>query len=257
MIILSLDTSSESASCALLEITIEPLKPEAQTSKITGIRLLSEYFLNTGMRRHSQTIAPMIDTMLKNAGIAPENLGKIACTVGPGSFTGIRIGISTAKAMAYGLGAATAGVSTLDALAANAIYYEGLLCPMLDARNAQVYGGIYLNSTEGLSYGISECRAQSLDEMASRLSTLCKKTGRKKLMLMGSGYRNNPDFWHAFAKQANEQENICVRFADSMDDHVKASVVGRLAAFGHLDIHPKELKPQYMRETQAERIRRS
>lgn len=93
---------------------------------------------------HSVNLMPMVEQGLQNAGLSVNDLGLIACVTGPGSFTGVRIGVSAAKAMAYGLNIPCMGVNALEALAQ--IPFEGIVCPVLDARAGQVYGAAFLNN---------------------------------------------------------------------------------------------------------------
>ncbi len=93
--------------------------------------------------RHSVALAPTVERLLREAGASPADLDGVAVGLGPGSFTGVRIGVSFAKAMAYGLGRPLAGVSTLDALALNAAGAAGLVCAALDARRQNLFAALY------------------------------------------------------------------------------------------------------------------
>ena len=92
---------------------------------------------------HLQNLMPMIDALLTRCQLQLDDIGLIAVSVGPGSFTGIRIGIATAKALAQFLGTKIIAVPTLQAMAYNHPDFSGLLCPMLDARRGQVYAACY------------------------------------------------------------------------------------------------------------------
>ncbi len=94
-------------------------------------------------RRHSVKLLPAIETLLGDCGVAPKDLDLIAVTKGPGSFTGLRIGVVTAKTMAYALRIPLVGVNTLDAIAASFDDAGGIVCPLIDARNTRAYGGFY------------------------------------------------------------------------------------------------------------------
>ena len=100
--------------------------------------LLAELTLNNG-NTHSQTLLPMAESLFKMLSITADDIDVFACSEGPGSFTGVRIGAATVKGMAFGRGKACAGVSTLEALAYNLRGYEGIICPVMNARRAQVY----------------------------------------------------------------------------------------------------------------------
>jgi len=104
--------------------------------------LLGEIFIN-GAQNHSVTLMPMIKQLLGSAGMKPADLTHIACASGPGSFTGLRIGAGTAKALAYALDIPIAAVPTLDALAYNVFDAHSIIVPIMDARRRQVYTAFY------------------------------------------------------------------------------------------------------------------
>ena len=92
---------------------------------------------------HSLRAMPAIEELLEQAGLAPADIDAIAVSEGPGSYTGARIGVTIAKTLAWTLGKPLVGVSTLKALAANALFFNGLVCPIVDARRGNVYAGVY------------------------------------------------------------------------------------------------------------------
>ncbi|HEX9062575.1 MAG TPA: tRNA (adenosine(37)-N6)-threonylcarbamoyltransferase complex dimerization subunit type 1 TsaB, partial [Clostridia bacterium] len=122
MKILALDSSSLVASVAITE----------------DKKLLGEYNVNNGLT-HSKNLMPMLTELMKTLGLKPSDIDMYAASIGPGSFTGIRIGVTSIKAMAYATGKPVASVPTLDALAYNAEGFDGVICPIMDARNNQVY----------------------------------------------------------------------------------------------------------------------
>jgi tRNA threonylcarbamoyladenosine biosynthesis protein TsaB len=109
----------------------------------------AEFYLNLG-RHHTEILLPALDKLFLLTGHAPEEVDLLACTVGPGSFTGLRIGVSTVKGLALAMARPVVGVSTLEALAVNAIPSRGLICSMLDARKNHVYTSLYRRGPEGL-----------------------------------------------------------------------------------------------------------
>ncbi|MDW7710122.1 MAG: tRNA (adenosine(37)-N6)-threonylcarbamoyltransferase complex dimerization subunit type 1 TsaB [Deferrisomatales bacterium] len=124
--LLALDTADGTAGVALL---------------VEG-RVVAE-LVEASAYRHSERLFALVDEALAGAGIGPGELGGVAVTVGPGSFTGLRVGLATAKGMAFALGLPAAGVSTLEALARGAMPFPGWVVPALDARKGQVYGAAY------------------------------------------------------------------------------------------------------------------
>ena len=126
MLILALDSSASPASAALLE----------------DGRILSEFYMNT-KQTHSQTLMPMVESVLRLAERTLGDVDRIAVSAGPGSFTGVRIGVSCVKGMAMARNIPCAGVSTLRAMAENARGMEGIVCAVMDARCGQVYNAMF------------------------------------------------------------------------------------------------------------------
>lgn len=126
MKILTVDTSTSAATAAIME----------------DGRLISEYILNIN-RAHSQKIMGIIDELFRKSGIKPSEIDLYACSSGPGSFTGLRIGASIIKGMAQTFGKPIVAVPTLDALAYNLYNCAGIVCPMLDAQRGMVYSSLY------------------------------------------------------------------------------------------------------------------
>lgn len=125
MKILAIDTSSKNANVAILE------------NQNTIIELN-----NNDEKTHSQKLMPMIDEAFKKLNLSLDDINLISCCVGPGSFTGVRIGIATAKAFADSKNIPTVGVSSLEALAYN-LNQDGLICSLINANNGNVYAGLF------------------------------------------------------------------------------------------------------------------
>ena len=132
MRILAFETSAKAASVALMEDS----------------RLLGESYQNTGLT-HSQTLMTMAEDLIKACGFTPQDVEGVAVAAGPGSFTGVRIGVAAAKGFAWGKELPCWGVSTLEAMALNLGAYQGYVLPVMDARRAQVYTALfYVNCGE-------------------------------------------------------------------------------------------------------------
>jgi len=130
-------------------------------------QVVAEY-VETSAYRHSVRLFSLIDEALRGAGLTRGDLGAVAVTTGPGSFTGLRVGLATAKGLAFALGLPIVGVSTLEALARDAVPFPGLILPMLDARKRQVYGAAF----EGMTgEALIPARAWDPRELAARAST--------------------------------------------------------------------------------------
>ena len=129
---------------------------------------------------HSETIMPMIDEVLLKSDLTINDIDLFACSEGPGSFTGLRIGIGTIKGLGYGLGKKVCGVSTLEALAYNITYTDYLISPIMDARRGQVYNALY-KYKNGVLVTAAEPRALSVEELCEQIS--------EKVIFVGDGVK--------------------------------------------------------------------
>ena len=154
MLILAFETSAKAASVALTE----------------NGKLLGESYQNTGLT-HSQTLMVMAEDMLKQCGKAVSDLTAVAVAEGPGSFTGVRIGVAAAKGLAWGAQLPCYGVSTLKAMEVSLGIYEGYVCACMDARRSQVYNAVF-RVCQGSISRVSEDRAISLAELGEELKNL-------------------------------------------------------------------------------------
>ena len=164
MLILAFETTAKAGSVALLEDN----------------KLLVESYQNTGLT-HSQTLMVMAEDMLKAAGKSMADVTAVAVAEGPGSFTGVRIGVAAAKGLAWGAELPCYGVSTLESMALTLGAYQGYICPVMDARRSQVYNALfYVNS--GVLERVSEDRAIALSDLAEELKSL-----KEPIFLVGDG----------------------------------------------------------------------
>ncbi len=142
--------------------------------------LIAQSYENSGMT-HSVTLLPMAEELLKRLGVELRDVDVIAVAAGPGSFTGVRIGVSAAKGLAWALEKPCAKVSTLEAMAWNVSALPGVLCPVMDARREQVYNALF--SFDGVVMTrLSPDRAIGLDELEGEL-----KQGEGPYILVGDG----------------------------------------------------------------------
>lgn len=151
MLILAFESSAKAASVALMNED----------------GLLAESYQMTGLT-HSQTLLKMAQDLLENAGKTPQDVTAVAVASGPGSFTGVRIGVAAAKGFAWGGEKPCCGVSTLEAMARSAASADGIYCAAMDARRSQVYNGIFQMSGGKLTR-LREDRAVSLLELQEDL----------------------------------------------------------------------------------------
>ena len=148
MLILAFETSAKAASVALME----------------DKKLLGESYQNTGLT-HSQTLMVMAEDLLKQCGKTVDDVTAIAVAEGPGSFTGVRIGVAAAKGFAWGGELPCYGVSTLEAMAESLGIYQGYVCPCMDARRSQVYNALFYGN-QGELQRVKEDRAIALSDLA-------------------------------------------------------------------------------------------
>ena len=165
MICLAFDTSAKVASVAVLD----------------GEKLLASYSVDNGLTQ-SELILPMAEDVLKKLSLSYSDVGLLATSVGPGSFTGVRIGVSLVKGLAFGKNIPCVGVSTIEALAENLSGLSGLIIPVMDARRNQVYTATFNSDGEKLTR-LTEDRALSLSDLAEEL-----KSTDKPIYLVGDGY---------------------------------------------------------------------
>ena len=165
MIILAIDSTAVSGSVALCR----------------DEELLCEFTLNIG-NTHSETLLPMVESALKMCGMSVSDVDLFACDEGPGSFTGVRIGAATVKGLAFNSGKPCIGVSTLEALAQNLVGFEGIACPVMNARRGQVYNALFeVNNKEAKR--LCEDRALAITELEEELKKL-----DAPIYLTGDGY---------------------------------------------------------------------
>ena len=164
MLILAFETSAKAASVALTE----------------NGKLLGESYQNTGLT-HSQTLMVMAEDALKQCGKTAQDVQAVAVAAGPGSFTGVRIGVAAAKGFAWGAEIPCYGVSTLEAMAESLGAFDGYVCACMDARRSQVYNALFL-AQGGKLTRIAEDRAISLADLKEELKNL-----KKSIFLVGDG----------------------------------------------------------------------
>ena len=154
MLTLAFETSAKAASVAILD----------------GQKLLGESYQNTGLT-HSQTLLSMAENLIKNCGYTPQQIEAVAVAAGPGSFTGVRIGVAAAKGFAWGKALPCCGVSTLEAMALNLGVHNGYVLPVMDARRNQVYTATF-RADAGQLTRVCQDRAISLEELGQELKSL-------------------------------------------------------------------------------------
>ena len=205
-----------------------------------GGKLAGEVFSNVKMT-HSETLLPNVKTLCDSLRIPIGEIGLFAVTVGPGSFTGLRIGISLVKGLAFAKDLRCVPVSTLEALANGAVLAEKLICPCMDARCGQVYNALF-ESVGGKLMRLCEDRAISAEALVAELNA----QGRQ-VLLTGDGAGIVMALAKDKDKYAIAPENLLYQ---------RASFFGSLALAKYErgeSLPPADLVPNYLRIPQAQR----
>lgn len=226
MKILALETSAKACSAAVTE----------------DGRVLASCYQNTGLT-HSRTLMPMVESLLKNADLTMGDLGLVAVAAGPGSFTGIRIGVAAAKGLAFAANLPAAGISTLYAMALGLSHLDALVVCAMDARRAQVYNALF-EAKNGRLTRLCPDRAIGLGALAEEL-----RGEPRPLVAVGDG--------GALCQRALEEAGVPCALAPARLLHQNA--VGVALAAGDLSLEElttaQDLAPVYLRPAQAERLR--
>ena len=198
-------------------------------------------------KTHSQTLLPMIDYVMKQAELEPEELDAIATACGPGSFTGLRIGAATVKGLSLALDIPVIPVSTLEGLAYNAVGMDGIVCPVMDARRGQVYTAAYRFKGDSYEEIISK-RAVPVGELADELDAL---RGDKRIIFLGDGVNVHEEFIREhFGKNA-----YIVLPHHRLQDASSVAVLGAMLFKDGKYVSGDAFEREYLRLAQAERER--
>ncbi len=207
-------------------------------------KLIGEYYICHKLT-HSETIMPMLENLKSIIGLQLETLDAIASTSGPGSFTGLRIGVTTAKAMGLALGVPVVGIPTLDVLAHNITFFDGLICPIMDARRNQVYTAIYKEG-QGNIKRVSDYMAIDILEFITKLAEY-----KENIVFLGDGT------WQ-YQNTLKEHLGDRAQFAPSYLNLQRASTLAQIACTEYDKGNAVDASlfiPMYLRKSQAERER--
>jgi tRNA threonylcarbamoyladenosine biosynthesis protein TsaB len=204
---------------------------------IDGERVLGEYCTNI-KKNHSLRVMPAIEMLMKECETKPEDLTKIVVANGPGSYTGVRIGVTIAKTLAWSLNIPLVPVSSLATLAASGRYFNGYICPIFDARRGQVYTGLYTFDQELVKPVHDDCNILLTDWLDSL------KKFDKDILFVGNDVRLHQE---TIKEHLGDQ----AQFASFVSHNPRPS---ELAFHGlTLDgVHPHEVVPNYIRLAEAE-----
>jgi tRNA threonylcarbamoyladenosine biosynthesis protein TsaB len=225
--ILAFETSAKAASVALLE----------------DGKLVGESYQNTGLT-HSQTLMVMAQDLMNQCGISVSEVDAVAVANGPGSFTGVRIGVAAAKGFAWGKQLPCYGVSTLEAMAHSLGIWQGYVCPVMDARRNQVYNALFYVNHGEITRAEAD-RAIALEDLGAQLKTL-----EGPIFLVGDG----SNLCH------NRLGGVITNLVLPPEHriHQRATGVGLVAhklSQAGSDADANGLSPNYLRLSQAERER--
>ena len=223
MKILAIDTSSEICSTAILEDDV----------------LIDENNLDNG-RTHSENLMPLVDELLKRNNININEIGLISCVVGPGSFTGIRIGVSSMKPIAEVLGISLASITSLEVLAKNVVVEdEEKIVSLIDARNNQVYAGIF-----DKEYNLVE------DYIADDIMEVIEKIKKyENITFVGNGSVLHKELLISNIKNA--------KFAEENKQSAKNAGLLGYKKYLENNLHTADtIIPIYLRKSQAERLKK-
>jgi tRNA threonylcarbamoyladenosine biosynthesis protein TsaB len=222
MKILSVDTAT--ASCSVGVLNAKRLMAEVTSEK---------------KQTHSKHLMKMVDTAVRMAGVQLAEMDAFAVTIGPGSFTGIRIGVSTVQGFAMALSKPAVGVSSLEALAHQTGPCNDLICPLLDARKGEVYAALYRYEKDRLRQIIEE-QVSSMEDLLARIEAPC--------VFVGPGVS-------VYGELIAEKLEKRAMLAGEALNKIRAETIGRIAmqkiqSKDHEDLNA--LLPHYIRKPDAE-----
>lgn len=226
MKILAIDTSGTNCSVAIID----------------NEKIISDFSLNIGTT-HSQNLVPMLEQIQNFTKIDLKDIDAIACCIGPGSFTGIRIGIATVKGLALSLNKPVIGISSLESLAYNIPTFDGTICSIIDAKNENVYAGLYTDSA---------CPILISDYVSDSIYTLIEKLKNVsgKIIFVGDGSLAHEDkLKSALGENAYFiSKHLNTQFATSL----ARAALNYAEKNEYLTCH--DLTPLYLKKSQAERM---
>lgn len=226
-------------------LAIDTSGPNCSVAIIDDNKVVADFTINNGTT-HSQNLVPMVEQVQKFTNIELSDIDAFACSIGPGSFTGLRIGIATIKGFAMSLNKPVLSVPTLLALAYNVCNFDGVICSIIDARNDNVYAGIYRSSEEGIEL-VDNYVSDNIEILIDKL-----KDFDDNIIFVGDGVETYKDLLLENLKS----DSIEISFAMSHLNCQYALSVARAAkdmAFKNEYNDYNSLSPLYLKKSQAER----
>jgi tRNA threonylcarbamoyladenosine biosynthesis protein TsaB len=223
MLVLGIDTATATASVGVVGYG-EPLAEESCHA----------------VSSHTETLFPLVTRVLYDAGVSLAEVNGIGVSIGPGSFTGLRVALCAAKGVCYALGQRIVGVPTLEALAGTVADWEGLVCPILDARKREVYAALFRRDEDGIIERLTPDLVLSPVALLSRIHERC--------IFLGDGIE-------AYDKLIRQHCGAAARLLPFATHHPRGTVIAKMAgerlSHGHHD-NVNALVPRYVRLSEAE-----
>jgi tRNA threonylcarbamoyladenosine biosynthesis protein TsaB len=225
----------------MITLAIECATKAASAALFLDEEVIGEIYLGAD-DHHSEVLLTVIERLLSLAKMAVRDIDLLACTTGPGSFTGVRIGIATVKGLALATGKPIVGVSTLEALAMNLSFSSRLLCPLLDARKNQVYAGLYRIGEDGLPVAVTP-------DYLGDIEKVLKTFSREEVAFIGDGALKYQEDIREKVPGAKISDNAKINNPAASSTGIVA--IGRYKQGGRVD-DSLSLLPVYLRMSEAE-----
>lgn len=193
---------------------------------------------------HSVNLLPMIDAAFQATGLSVQDMDRLAVVIGPGSFTGVRIGVSTIKGLAHGAGKPCVAVDALEAMAAGAGEFGGVVCPIQDARAGQVYGAAFSMGADGVPERLMEDMPLKLEEYVDMICSF-----GDRFLFLGDGMPVHREKLQAMLGDA-------AVFAPAQSAYLRPASAAFLAEKAEQEMDYLTLMPMYLRAPNAERNRK-
>ena len=228
----------------MITLAFDSTAKAASVAVVLDGKILAHETVDNGLTQ-SELLLPMAEDMLKALRLGFDDIGLLAASVGPGSFTGVRIGVALVKGLAFGKNIPCVSVSTIEALAENLSGVEGIVVPCMDARRGQVYTAIFRSGADGIKR-LTEDMAISITELAERLNAYpCEK-----IYLSGDGYAGTKKALESLGVKTETTPALLINESAAS----AALVAERIYAAGGA-VSDLEIAPTYLRVPQAERER--
>lgn len=226
MLVLGIDTSTRAGTFCIYDETLGILS-----------QIKVEVALN-----HSDTIMKAVNELFCLSGIDKKRIEMIAVGIGPGSFTGIRVGMGVAKGLAYSMGVDIRGINTLDALAENGLLFQGKIIPMIDARHGRVFYAEYLSDGKSLRR-VSDYKDDEVEK-------ICKNSAGENILFLGDGAIKNKEIIEANCISGN------LLVTGNINNSINSGLICEIALRQKND-NIYNLEPCYVAKSQAERVKKA